>query len=307
MRRASKDGRHVCEDCGESYKDLARHEATCVGVCEPCSSPRPDGECPLTTPLCDIESVVASSELQEEVASDLCDLRHMRGLDEVDIKQIKQAVRGWDATANAIRAERLLPFLRDGMTPEELKAILSVDVFDGLATSYMEFARAKQNTPFIEPRVVKLGGKDEVISFDMASLLQRKLVYDADFRKTCESRSRVWKRGEHWQVSPQADDILDEFDKAVGARFHAELMRPATKDEEHDLRVPLLFNCDDIEVVRIPSPCIRVSPPNRTILTLCRSIHLAQPEGNISSAAVKWPSSRCRRKSDLGRRTSCCP
>ena len=297
----------MCEDCGESYKDLARHEATCVGVFEPCSSPRPDGECPHTTPLCDIESVVASSELQEEVASDLCDLRHMRGLDEVDIKQIKQAVRGWDATANAIRAERLLPFLRDGMTPEELKAILSVDVFDGLATSYMEFARAKQNTPFIEPRVVKLGGKDEVISFDMASLLQRKLVYDADFRKTCESRSRVWKRGEHWQVSPQTDDILDEFDKAVGARFHAELMRPATKDEEHDLRVPLLFNCDDIEVVRIPSPCIRVSPPNRTILTLCRSIHLAQPEGNISSAAVKWPSSRCRRKSDLGRRTSCCP
>jgi hypothetical protein len=179
-----------------------------------------------------------------------------------DIRHVKQAVRGWDATANEIRAERLLPFLRDGMTPEEIRALLSVDIFDGLATSYKEFARAKQNTPYIEPRVVHLGGKDEVISFDMASLLLRKLVHDAAFRKTCESRSRVWKLGEHWQVSPQADDMLDDFDSAVGARFHDELMRPATKDEEHDLRVPLLFNCDDIEVVRIPSPCIRGTLPD---------------------------------------------
>ena len=258
MRRASQDGRHVCKDCGESYKDLGRHEDTCVGVCEPCYSPRPSP--PPTSPLCVIDAVHASAELQEEVASDLCDLRHMRGLDEVDIRHVKQAVRGWDAMSNEIRAERLLPFLRDGMTPEEIRAILSVDIFDGLATSYKEFARAKQNTPYIEPRVVNLGGKDEVISFDMASLLLRKLVHDADFRKTCESRSRVWKRGEHWQVSPQADDMLDDFDSAVGARFHDELMRPATKDEEHDLRVPLLFNCDDIEVVRIPSPCICASP-----------------------------------------------
>ena len=33
-------------------------------------------------------------------------------------------------------------------------------------------------------------------------------------------------------------------------------MRPATEEEKHDLRVPLLFNCDDIEVVRILLPLI---------------------------------------------------
>lgn len=82
------------------------------------------------------------------------------------------------------------------------------------------------------------------------------LVHNAGFRKTCEGRSREWKKGEQWQVTPDTDDVLDDFDKAVGARFHEELMRPATEEEKHDLRVPLLFNCDDVEVVRILLPLI---------------------------------------------------
>ena len=129
-------------------------------------------------------------------------------------------------------------------------------MFDGLATSKQEFAWAKRNMPYIEPRVVNVGGKDEVISFNVASLLQRMLVHNAGFRKTCEDRSREWKKGEQWQVTPDTDNVLDDFDKAVGARFHEELMRPATEEEKHDLRVPLLFNCDDIEVVRILLPLI---------------------------------------------------
>jgi hypothetical protein len=243
MRRASQDG-HVCKDCGESYKDLARHEASCAGVCEPCSP----GKLPKPTFVID-DVLHARAGLQEEVASDLCDLRHQRGLDEVDIRHVKSAVRSWDSMANDVREQRLKPYLSHGVTPEMLDEILNVDIFEGLATSKQEFARAKTSTPYIEPRVVNVGGKDEVISFDVASLLHRKLAHDARFRRTCEARSREWKRGEHWRVTPGADDIMDDFDKAVGARFHDELMRPATEEEEHDLRVPLLFNCDDIEVV----------------------------------------------------------
>lgn len=253
MRHASSDGRgHVCLECGECYKDLARHEATCVRVCAPCS-PSESRRSP-----CDpqVDTVGASAELLDDVAGDLCDLRHQRGLDEVDIRHIKAAVNGWNDLANDIRAERLQPFLRPGVSLDAVKEILSVDMFDGLATSKQEFAWAKRNMPYIEPRVVNVGGKDEVISFNVASLLQRMLVHNAGFRKTCEDRSREWKKGEQWQVTPDTDNVLDDFDKAVGARFHEELMRPATEEEKHDLRVPLLFNCDDIEVVRILLPLI---------------------------------------------------
>ena len=165
-----------------------------------------------------MDTVGASAELLDDVAGDLCDLRHQRGLDEVDIRHIKAAVNGWNDLANDIRAERLQPFLRPGVSLDAVKEILSVDMFDGLATSKQEFAWAKRNMPYIEPRVVNVGGKDEVISFNVASLLQRMLVHNAGFRKTCEDRSREWKKGEQWQVTPDTDNVLDDFDKGQGGR-----------------------------------------------------------------------------------------
>ena len=57
--------------------------------------------------------------------------------------------------------------------------------------------------------------------------------------------SDFFKTGELFQKQPT---VLCDMMDGVAARFHPHLMKPATPEEIDDLRVPLIFNCDDIEV-----------------------------------------------------------
>lgn len=134
-----------------------------------------------------------------------------------------------------------------------LKQALEADVFDGLKTQKQETAYATENIPYLEPRHVDVGMKENVesvVSFDVADLLQRRLLHDKAFRQRVIAKSEEWKKGQKWCTQPSETGILSDIDDGTAARYHPHLMRPATVDEADDLRVGLIFNCDDIEVTR---------------------------------------------------------
>lgn len=84
------------------------------------------------------------------------------------------------------------------------------------------------------------------MSFDLCDLVRRKLQHDTEYRKQFIAKSDEWKRGERWEQKP--DGPLQNFDDALGARFHPHLMRPATEEEADDLRGGIILNADDVEV-----------------------------------------------------------
>ena len=128
----------------------------------------------------------------------------------------------------------------------------------------MELAYAKKGVPYLEPRVVDLnpGGehKEPVVSFHMASLLERALQTDPEFRKTILAKSDDWKLGERYQ---QEATVLEDFVDGSVARHHPHLLRPATEDESDDVRIALFTNGDDVEVNSCPprAPPFPPAPP----------------------------------------------
>ena len=70
------------------------------------------------------------------------------------------------------------------------------------------------------------------------------------------AKSEEWKRGDKWCKPPEK---LASIDDGIAARYHDRLMRPATEEEKHDVRVGILKNADDIEV-RQHSPSIHPHP-----------------------------------------------
>ena len=122
-----------------------------------------------------------------------------------------------------------------------------LNFFDGLETLKKEHTHAVLNAPYEEPRVTELPGGHMVASFDIATLLINRLKHDKSFRVAVKAKSDEWKAGHNYKKEPT---VLRNFDDGVKARWHPELMRPAEEDEKDDLRVGLLFNCDDIEVVK---------------------------------------------------------
>ena len=107
-------------------------------------------------------------------------------------------------------------------------------------------AHATANVPYLEPREVKIDSDCTVVSFDIGTLLIRKIQNDASFRKKCYAKSEKWKKGDAWKVEPKQ---LTNVDSGVGARWHPHLMRPATEEEADDFRIGLIAEADDIEVL----------------------------------------------------------
>ena len=123
----------------------------------------------------------ASDEILEELrammASDLADLRYQNGLDESMIGALKRKVTHWNEEMAKIVMKIVMPLLLPSADPEQVKECLAIDIFDRLVTHKQEMAYAKINTPYIEPRITNLGAKKcDVGSFDVASLLTRKLI-----------------------------------------------------------------------------------------------------------------------------------
>jgi hypothetical protein len=134
---------------------------------------------------------------------------------------------------------------------EDLKAALAVNVFDGLETKHLEFAAAKRELPYLEPRVVYPDGNsrgEPIVSFNQAELYFRRMNHDAAFRKKILAKSDELKKGEKFQVMPEKlDDMLD----GVVARWHPHIHRPATPDEKHDVRAAQLEQVDDLELCNL--------------------------------------------------------
>ena len=203
------------------------------------------------TLTCSHFSVVTSAELlQDEVARDLMNFRYEQGLSEPDINYVKTATRRWVTGLVSVIMHQLMgkDLLRPGTSMEDLKAALVVNVFEGLETKHQEMSAAKRDLPFIEPRVVfpDMNGKGEpVVSFNQAELYFRRLNHDPVFRKKIIAKSDELKKGDKYQKAPEAlDDILD----GSVARWHPHIHRPATPDEENDVRIPQIEQVDDLEM-----------------------------------------------------------
>lgn len=248
---------HVCAECGGGYSNLAMHLRYCEGSKAPPTPPKEDAHSPPAQLALDIGCVISEETMRANVAGDLADMRFERGMDEPDIQMIKEKVRAWELELNETRVSQLRSLVREGVTDEELHSLLDFDIFKGLATTRQELAYAKRNLPYIEPRINMITKTDIVVSFAVSDLIVRKMQHDMKFRQTVLAKSNEWKRGDKWCKPPER---LSDISDGIKARYHPHLMRPATEEEEHDVRVLWIFNCDDIEVQSLrpgPSPARR--------------------------------------------------
>lgn len=238
---------YTCDECGCDYVSLTQHF-------------RRNPECELPHLLVDDDDVSSSDEeefstgcgaetaqslqqrlsqdaRQEQIASDLADLRFEHGLDEAAITKIKSNVTAWNKQRVRELQRELSPFLHPNTDSEALAQVLDCDYFKGLQTPKLEMAEMRRRVPYLEPRVVKVGDKEEVVSFSIIDLITRRLQHDIGYRKRCIEKSDEWKTGEKWKVEEEGE--IKDFDDGVEARFHPHLMRKATDDEQNDVRIAI--------------------------------------------------------------------
>ena len=240
-----------------------------------------------------------------EVARDLLSLRVDSGLSQTQVRDLKSYARKWHNLCAGETYLKLQPLMRDGVSAEAvMKALSSIDIFEGLRSSYLELSAARRDLPVIEPRVSQVtnpeGKTSEVVSFDLVELLRRKLEYDQEFLASAIALSDRLKTGQHFCVEEQGAvaDVLD----GVEARFHPHLHRQATDTEVNDLRMPFLFYSDDVEVRPKPArraPCDRRSPRDRR-------------PANITTPRHRWPTPSARaeeftKSTGVNLRLSACP
>ena len=252
----------VCEICGRTYHDYAHHLSK-HPECDPDEEPCPelvecdsDDDCDVD-PLAELAGTIVADALRDTVAEDLAELRFDHGNGNAEIARLKALVTKWIAERDQQTARALAPLLRPGVGHQEVAAALGErGLFDGIETDKSELRYTQSKLPYLEPSVVNVGGEKQsdhkVVGFDPFDLLARKLQHDANFRKKAVVVSDRLKTGELYRTTPDGEDVSDILEGAE-ARFHPELWRPATEDEKFDLRVPLGFNCDDVEVQRNPA------------------------------------------------------
>jgi hypothetical protein len=255
--RASDCDAHVCDSCGATYTDLTAHlrwHPECDDEDYPTlveDSSDDDSECGDCDAVCSLADVAARQDLRDLVADDLAELRFEYGYDGSDVDRLKKRVQKWVDFRDAEAHRALAPLLRKGVGKAEVQAALGAHrIFEGLETTARELGYTKRRVPYLEPREVQLGDEknDKVCSFDPADLLARKLQHDDSFRKQVLAQSARLKTGELYETLP--DGAISDVLEGAEARWHPHLWRPAEDDEEHDIRVPLEFNCDDVEVRR---------------------------------------------------------
>ena len=268
MAKLGQASKHVCASCGASYNDLAAH-LRWHPECDDEDYPElvATSECSDFDYILDLEpdstlAALASDDLRDRVASDLAELRLEHGYGDKDIERLKGMVQTWVAMRDRSSHRNLAPLLRKDAKPEKVAAALGQRcIFEGIETSKRELAHTKSDVPYLEPREVQLSDdpNDKVVSFDICDLIARKLQHDSNFRKKAEACSDVLKSGAKYQTSP--DGALENTLDGDEARFHPHLWRPAEADEEFDLRVPLQFQCDEVEVTSARRPPARLPAP----------------------------------------------
>ena len=241
-----------CPRCSRVYRDFSQHTRwhpecdptrarACAVAEQPQSDDRPED------PWC---ARVHLDLLVDEVARGLMDMRYEHGVQEPEVVLIKRYVGEWVRGISDVCTQRLLAsgYLTAAGMEADLQALLTVDLFSEISTKPKEFTAAKRALPYLKPRVVHPDGNgkgEPVVSFDIAALLERKLQNDPAFRRKILAASDEYMKGERYQVVP--DGNISDIMRGAKAAFHPHLLRPATADEAYDVRVPLLFNADDIE------------------------------------------------------------
>lgn len=239
-----------CPFCSQPYMSWAQHKRQ-HPECSPCSLSDIAGAPVVTQETCDASFVDATLLiLQDQVARDLMDLRYLHGLSEPDIQHVKEAARRWTAEIGQVALTQLLEagFIAPGVDDKQLQAKLKINIFDGLETKAQEYAAAKRDLPYQEPRLVHPDGDgkgEPIVSLDMAQLYFRRLQHDSAFRKKIIKKSDELKTGAKFEQLPdKLNDILD----GVAARWHPHIHRPATPDERSDVRIVQLEQVDDLEI-----------------------------------------------------------
>ena len=239
-----------CHVCAAQYVDPYRHWLL-HPACRPCpaalwddniSSDEEDFE----QPGLSLAELVSTDIRREQIANDLADMRFEHGLDNAGVVALKAFVKGWIEGAAKQSVHALKHLMLPGVDRDSVTEALTVDLFADLQTEKQELAHMRRGKPYLEPRVVDLGDKEHVGSFNIIDLIIRKLQHDPKYRKAVLAKSDEWKRGELWKKVP--DGPMKGFDDGVAARFHPHLMRPATNDEKDDVRFALDLNADDVEV-----------------------------------------------------------
>ena len=191
---------------------------------------------------------VQRDELQAAVSKHLLKLRFEYKLSDTAVNEVKALVRTVQAHtarhANFVLASHFKP----GVDPQMVERTLKPDPFRNLTTHKQELSTAGRNKPVLTLREVTLSKGNVVGSFDIAELLTRKLQNDSTARKQMMEVSERLKSGTMHNTMPTGE-IKDALDGAV-ARGHAHMCRKATEEEVHDLRVPLMWQADDVEVHR---------------------------------------------------------
>ena len=274
MPRSRKVYSFACEACGQRYNDFGRHTLRdCPGrtvwlepyIPAPSAAPLSD----VTAMESNVAKRMQKDALRDTIASDLMDMRFEHGITETQMRFIKSCASKWLREVEESYAERLAPFLKDGVAADTVVAdALHTALFDGLQTFKQEKANARSDVPYLEPRIAHLSPTDTVASFDVADLLIRHLNYSKRARQLSWQQSERWKQGDLHYVMPHSQ--LRNFDDGVVARFHAELMKKAGPEEVDDFRIGLALNCDDIEV-RVLFSAPHVPAPLRYLCSLTRS------------------------------------
>ena len=129
--------RHKCDDCGQTYSDLAKHYRY-HPHCQPpflvdnYSSDDDDyAELPEASLLSEI---VAVDERHAMVGSDLSDLRFEHGLDGPGVAFLQECVSRWMAGAREQQANALKPLLRQGVSSADVASALEINMFARLET-----------------------------------------------------------------------------------------------------------------------------------------------------------------------------
>lgn len=190
-------------------------------------------------------------ERQAILADAIAELTYIRNLNTPDVECAIAMARTAIHQHSVRAAQGLAHLLRPGVTADQVLDVLidlerQSSVFEGLETEAQRDSILRQSHPFIAPRIVVCGpAKQKVVSCPVKDLLTRQLKYNPGLCRAVWLASEEYKKGcLHRRPADRFETLAD----GSALRDHAELLRTARPDEVLDLRVPLIFYGDEIEV-----------------------------------------------------------
>lgn len=193
-----------------------------------------------------VQLMLEHNEGALNVAEGLAELRYNRNLNGPEVEAAKQLARVANKRSREQAFGQLQHLLQPGVRAADVEAALAAaDPFEGVETRKKETALLKQHYPMLETRITNLGDGHRVVGVNVLDAIIRLLRENPEVRRQMFTKSDEWKRGEFWRKSSTR---LDHLDQGSACRNHPHLMRPATPDEAHDIRIAIILYADEVEV-----------------------------------------------------------